>query len=91
MQFCCKYTLYLQVKSNWIQCTNIKKTEDFISLTVQEIRRFVKLIFSSLFTTTKEAFLSLSLWRRRHQARAKDCHFKDKERTRVLYAQSLRL
>ncbi len=36
-------------------------------------------------------FLSLSLWRRRHQARAKDCHFKDKERTRALYAQSLRL
>jgi hypothetical protein len=53
-----------------------KKNRNFISLTVQEIGRFVNLIFSSLFIPTKEAFLSLCFWRRRHQAIAKDCHFK---------------
>jgi hypothetical protein len=60
---------------------------ELIPLTVPEVRRLlVALVWST--PPPVERIMSWSLWRRRHQARARRCHYKRRlERLRLRNAQ----
>jgi hypothetical protein len=49
--------------------------EELLPLTVPEVRRLLRLVLSPPEPVYRRA-LAWSLWRRRHQARAKRCHYR---------------
>jgi hypothetical protein len=48
---------------------------ELLPLTVPEVRRLLRLVISTIEVTPHER-LAWSRWRRRHQARAKRCHYR---------------
>jgi hypothetical protein len=54
------------------------RPDDLIELTVNEFRR----LFDAVLLATRRTLTTLlawSTWRRRHQARARDCHYRRRE------------
>jgi hypothetical protein len=45
----------------------LKKTENLIRYSIQEIRKFVCRIFEKTIKISNQTFLQSSLWRRKHQ------------------------
>ena len=61
--------------------------EELLPLTVPEVRRLLRLVLAPAVPEPRRS-LAWSLWRRRHQARAKRCHYR---RRLALMAAKVRL
>ncbi len=48
--------------------------EELLPLTVPEVRRLLRMVMSTVLS--REHGIAWSQWRRRHQARAKRCHYR---------------